>query len=364
MTSTDTRIVLTAGGTGGHVFPAEALAKELVSRNIDICFITDKRGNSFAGKFPQAEEFRINAGAYAGKPFLKKIHALFLMGIGIIQSLLLLHRLKPAAVVGFGGYAAFPASFAAGILRIPLILHEQNSVLGGANRVLAKRAALIATTFPSVERIPLKIPSAYTGVPLRPQILALRDKPYHTPTDTFDLLIFGGSQGATLFSRVIPQALKALPDDLKKKLKVTQQCRPADLPDVNKAYENSGLNVELSSFFSDIADRLERTSLVICRAGASSLAELCVAGRPSLIVPILCSPDTHQLKNARFIANNNGAFLCEEPDFTPAFLTAKIKELMNAPQRLKETAENAGKLGKPDAVTLFADAVLKTAKVS
>ena len=363
MTQEKTKIVLTAGGSGGHVFPAEALAKELVSRNIDICFITDKRGNSFTGKFPEAEEYRIHAGAYAGKPFLKKIWALVLMGIGIFQSLRLLKKIKPAAVVGFGGYAAFPASFAAGLLKIPLILHEQNSVLGGANRVLAKRAALIATTFPNVERIPAGIPSVHTGVPLRPQILALRDKPYHVPTDTFDLLIFGGSQGASVFSRVVPQALKALPDELKKRLVVTQQCRPADLPDVNDAYENSGLNVKLSSFFSDIDERLEKTSLVICRAGASSLAELCVAGRPSLIVPILCSPDAHQLKNARFIAENNGAFLCEEPAFTPAFLTAKITELMNAPQILTRTALNARNLGKPDAVASFANAVLKTAKV-
>ena len=363
MTQDNTRIVLTAGGSGGHVFPAEALAKELVARHIGICFITDKRGNSFTGKFPQAEEYRIHAGAYAGKPFLKKVWALFLMGLGILQSLRLLRKIKPAAVVGFGGYAAFPASFAAGLLRIPLILHEQNSVLGGANRVLAKRAALIATTFPSVERIPAKIPSVHTGVPLRPQILELRDKPYHVPSDTFDLLIFGGSQGASVFSRVIPQALKELPEDLKKRLKVTQQCRPADLPDVNNAYENSGLKVELSSFFSDIADRIERTSLVICRAGASSLAELCIAGRPSLIVPIYCSPDAHQLKNARFIAESDGAFLCEEPDFTPAFLTAKITELMNKPQILTQMALNARTLGKPDAVALFADAVLKTAKV-
>ena len=361
---TNIRIVLTAGGTGGHVFPAEALAKELVSRNIDICFITDRRGNSFAGKFPQAGEYRIFADAYAGKPILKKIRALFLMGVGILQSICLFLKIKPAAVVGFGGYAAFPASFAAGILGIPLILHEQNSVLGGANRVLAKRASLIATTFPVVERIPENIRSEYTGVPVRPQILALRDKPYRMPDEVFDLLIFGGSQGASVFSRVIPKALNALPENLKKRLKVTQQCRVTDLPDVNKAYENSGLSVELSSFFSDIADRIEKASLVVCRAGASSLAELCIAGRPALIVPILCSPDAHQLKNARFISKKNGAFLCEEPDFTPAWLTDKITELMNDPQRLKETAENAGKLGKPDAVSLFADAVLKTAKAS
>ena len=156
--------------------------------------------------------------------------------------------------------------------------------------------------------------------------------------------------------------MNALPDDLKKRLNVTQQCRAADLPEVQRAYENSGLTPELASFFSDIADRIEKTHLVICRAGASSLAELCVAGRPALIVPILRSPDAHQLKNAKFIAENDGAFLCEEPDFTPAWLMAKITELMNDPQQLEQTAQNAGKLGKPDAVSLFADAVLKTAE--
>lgn len=364
MTSEKTRIVLTAGGTGGHVFPAEALAEELVQREVDVCFITDRRGNSFSGKLPNAKEYRIFAGAYAGKPVLKKLFAMFLMGLGVLQSLIILKKIKPAAVVGFGGYAAFPASFAAGLLKIPLILHEQNSVLGGANRVLARKASLIATTFPNVERIPAGIPSAHTGVPVRPQILALRDKPYQPSSEgRFNLLIFGGSQGASIFSRVIPEALKAMPENLKKRLNVTQQCRAADLPEVRKAYENSGLEPELNSFFSDIADRFEKTHLVICRAGASSLAELCVAGRPSLIVPILRSPDAHQLKNARFIAENNGAFLCEEPDFTPARLTAKITELMNAPQQLEQTARNAGKLGKPDAVSLFADAVLKTAKV-
>ncbi|MBR1777995.1 MAG: undecaprenyldiphospho-muramoylpentapeptide beta-N-acetylglucosaminyltransferase [Alphaproteobacteria bacterium] len=362
MTSTNTHIVLTAGGSGGHVFPAEALAKELTQRNVEISFITDRRGNSFSGKFPEAKEYRIYAGAYAGKPLIKKLFALFLMGSGLIQSLLILHKIKPAAVVGFGGYAAFPASFAAGLLKIPLILHEQNSVLGGANRMLAKRATLIATTFPRVERIPAGIPSAYTGVPVRPEISAVRDTPYQTSTNTFNLLIFGGSQGASIFSHVIPDALKALPDDLKKRLNIAQQCRAADLPDVRKTYENSGLSPELAPFFSDMADRLTRAHLVICRAGASSLAELCIAGRPSLIVPILCSPDAHQLKNARFIAENNGAILCEEPDFTPDYLTAEITKVMNDPSVLAEAARRAKELGRPDAVRRFADAVLNTAK--
>lgn len=355
------KIVLTAGGSGGHVFPAEALAKELTADGAEISFITDRRGNSFSGRFPDSKEYRIFAGAYAGKPLLKKLWALFLMGAGILQSVLILRKIKPDAVVGFGGYAAFPASFAAGILKIPLILHEQNSVLGGANRVLGKRASLIATTFPDVERIPEGIKTEYTGVPVRPEILAARDQPYRPAAETFNLLIFGGSQGAAVFSRVLPAALTQLPEDIKKRLRISQQCRAADLPAVQKTYENSGLKPELAPFFTDMADRLTQAHLVICRAGASSIAELSVAGRPALIVPILRSADSHQLKNALFITKNNGAFLCEEPDFTPEYLSGKITEFVNTPQILTTAAENAKKLGKPDAVRLFAAAVLKTA---
>ncbi len=358
------QIVLTAGGTGGHVFPAEALARELTAAGTKVTFITDRRGNSFSGCFPESKEYRVFAGAYAGKPFLKKFWALFLMGIGILQSILILSKIKPNAVVGFGGYAAFPASFAAGILKIPLILHEQNSVLGGANRVLGKRAALIATTFPDVERIPEGVKTEYTGVPVRPEILAVRAQSYQPAGETFNLLIFGGSQGASLFSRVIPPALVQLPEEIKKRLRIVQQCRTEDLPAVRQAYDGSGLTVDLAPFFTDMADRLARAHFVICRAGASSIAELSTAGRPALIVPILRSPDSHQLKNALFIAKNNGAFLCEEPDFTPEYLSNKIKELINTPQILTTAAEKAKELGKPDAVHLLAAAVLKTARGS
>ncbi len=362
MSESAKKIVLTAGGSGGHVFPAEALAKELTARGVRVAFVTDRRGNSFSGRFPDLREYRVFAGAYAGKPLVKKAWALFLMMLGILQCLWIFIRTKPDAVVGFGGYAAFPASFAAGLLGVPLVLHEQNSVLGGANRVLSKRAALVATTFPAVERVPAGLKTAHTGVPVRPEILALRDRPRADADGCFHLLVFGGSQGASILSRVVPAALSRLPDSLKSRLRIAQQCRAADLPEVEKAYENSGLQVELAPFFTDMADRLAAADLVVCRAGASSIAELCVAGKPALIVPILRSPDAHQLKNAEYVARNGGAFLREEPDFTPEYLAAKIQELASDPDVLKQTAEKAKSLGKPDAVHLFADAVLNTAK--
>lgn len=356
---TDT-YVLTAGGTGGHVFPAQALAAELTDRGNAVCFITDRRGNSFSGQFPQSKEYRVFAGAYANLGKVRKIKALILMAFGILQCLFILRKIKPKAVVGFGGYASFPAAFAAGILGIPLVLHEQNSVLGGANRVLAKRASLIATTFSNVAKIPPKIKTAYTGVPVRPAILALSGVPYQAPADTFDLLIFGGSQGAHILSEVIPEALKALPVSVKYRLTASQQARAADLPALERAYADSGLKIELAPFFSDMDKRLAKASLVICRAGASTIAELTAAGRPAVIVPILRSPDAHQLHNAEFMSQNNAAFLIEEPDFTPEKLTALITELFNDAKKLITVANNAKLLAKPDAATLLADAVIET----
>ncbi len=354
------KVVLTAGGSGGHVFPAEALARELQANGIEVSFITDRRGNSFSGRFPHLKEYRVFAGAYAGKPFLKKVWAFILMGLGFLQSLLILRKLKPQAVVGFGGYASFPASLAAICLKIPLILHEQNSVLGGANRVLARYARLIATTFPSVEGLPEKVKTVHTGLPVRPEISALRDQPYLIAQTKFRLLVFGGSQGANIFSRIIPEALKNLPLEIKKRLQITQQCREQDLPFVQKAYEGSGLDVTLSSFFPDIDKHLAQAQLVICRAGASSIAELSIAGRPALIVPILHSADSHQLKNALFISQVEGAFLCKETEFSCDNLNKKIQELIANPQILAYTAQKAKEFGKPDAVHLLASAVIET----
>lgn len=355
------KFVLTAGGTGGHVFPAEALARELIEEGCDISFITDRRGGSFSGKFPQTAVHRVFARGYAGKNAVSKLWGLFLLGIGVLQSLWILKRLKPDAVVGFGGYAAFPASFAATLLGIPLILHEQNAVLGGANRVLAPRCRLIATTFPSVSRIPAGIPTVYTGVPVRPDILALNARPYPPVTPPFEILITGGSQGAKIFSGIVPDALKMLPETFRAGLKITQQCRPADMPRVAKAYENSGLNVELAPFFSDMPDRLKKAHLVICRAGASTIAELAVSGRPAVLVPILHAADGHQRANALFLAEAGGAWLCTEPEFTPDWLAFKIQELFHNPKMLITASVSAKRCGNPDAAKRLAQAVLQTA---
>lgn len=355
------KIILTAGGSGGHVFPAEALAKELIERGHIVSFITDKRGNTFSGQFPLTSEFHVFAAGYAGKGFIMKIWSLFLLGLGVLQSLWILKKQKPDAVIGFGGYASFPACYAATLLKIPVILHEQNAVLGGANRILAQKSSLIATTFPSVQKIPVTVKKVYTGMPIRPEILALEALPYPDPVPPFQILITGGSQGAKIFSRIVPDALKALPETLKTEIKITQQARPEDMPKVAQAYENSGLDVELATFFSDMPGRLNTAHLVICRAGASTISELTVAGRPAIIVPFLNAADKHQQANARSLAETEGVWVKEEPDFTSQWLTFKIQELFNNPKMLITAAENVKSRKKTDAVSLLADAVLQIA---
>lgn len=356
------KFILTAGGSGGHVFPAQALAKELVSRGHEVIFITDRRGTSFSSMFPSSKEYKIFAGAYANLNKIKKIKALFSMGIGILQSIYLILKIKPNAVVGFGGYASFPAAFAAEILDIPLIIHEQNSVLGGANRFLAKKSAAIATTFPKVKRIPKNVNTFYTGVPVRPEILSMNTLSYQNKNDIFKLLIFGGSQGAKIFSKIVPEAIKLLPKEIKANMQISQQARNDDLESLKLSYKEMNIDVEISSFFDNIAERLKETNLLICRAGASTIAELTTVGTPAIIVPILHSPDSHQLYNAKFVEENEACILMEETIFTAENLSNEIKNLYNNRTLLENMSKNAKKLAKLDAVSLFTDTVLKNCK--
>ena len=355
-------VVLSAGGTGGHVFPAQALAERLTTAGYDITFVTDRRGNSFSDKFPECSEIRVFAKGYAGKGLSGKISALFFLGVGTMQCVVRFLIRRPSAVVGFGGYAAFPACLAAIALKIPLILHEQNSVLGGANRFLGKHAALIATSFEKVARLPAHVPTVHTGLPLRPDLLALKDLPYPALTPPYFLLITGGSQGARIFADVIPEALKRLPEPLKSRLKIAHQCRADDLDRVNAAYKDSGLDVETAAFFKDMPERLKKAHLMICRAGASSIAELEISGRPAIIVPIYVSPDAHQLHNAQTAVDAGGAVLIEEPDFTPENLAKTISGLFDDEKRLITASAALKSLSRPDAADLLAQAVDKTVK--
>jgi len=350
-------ILLAAGGTGGHVFPAEALAAELQRRGHEVGFVTDTRGTGFGKGLDGVQIHRIPAGTPTGK----RLTGQFLAGVeiarGTLAAFLLLRRLRPLAAVGFGGYPALPLMLAATQSRLPSVIHEQNAVLGRVNRLLAKRADVIALSFEATRLLPRAARLAVTGNPLRPAILAAADTAYAAPTDEIRLLVLGGSQGARIFSDVVPAALLALPEALRARLQVTQQCRPEDLERVRAAYAQAGIRAETASFFADVATRLADTHLVVSRSGASSTAEIAAIGRPALLVPYAHATDDHQTANAETLVRVGAAQRVAQGDFTVTRAQQDLGALLSNPAGLVTMAAAAKSLGRPDATTSLADLV-------
>lgn len=352
-------IVLAAGGTGGHLFPAEALARELMSRGYRVALVTDRRGQAFGEKLG-VDLHRIRAGRFSGG-IADKVVGIAELALGTLEAQRLLRRLGPAAVVGFGGYPSVPTMLAAARLKLPTVIHEQNALLGKANRLLAPRATRIATSFAETRGIRPEDRGrvTLTGNPVRPAIGAVRGTAYPTPTadGPFRLLVIGGSQGAHILSEIVPPALAALPDRERQRLVVAQQARPEDLDAVRGRYDGSGIEIELASFFDDIPDRLVRTHLVISRAGASSVAELEVVGRPAILVPFAHAAEDHQSLNARALAAAGAAWVLREAEFTTQILATRLTALIDDPNRLAHAAAAAFALGKPQAGHALAELV-------
>lgn len=296
------QIVLASGGTGGHIFPARALAEELTVRGFEVTLITDMRGEKYDDLFPGVTILQVKSGSPSLGGLIGKVKAVGALIIGFLQSRKILRRIKPLAVVGFGGYPSMPPAAAAASLGIPLVLHEQNAVLGRVNKLLAGYAKVIATSFDNTESPDNETANKmiYTGNPVRRAMLPLFGKGYRSPasSEPINLLVLGGSQGATILSDVVPVALAALPDDLKSRLHVTQQCRAEDIEKVRALYRKSGIEANLARFFDNVAELLAECHLAITRSGASTLSELTVAGRPSLLVPYKHAMDDHQRRNA------------------------------------------------------------------
>jgi UDP-N-acetylglucosamine--N-acetylmuramyl-(pentapeptide) pyrophosphoryl-undecaprenol N-acetylglucosamine transferase len=355
-------IILAAGGTGGHLFPAEALAEALKSEGHNVILITDKRFNDYKGILGSLERHTIRAGKLGGS-LLKKIKAVSDMCIGIIQARALLKRLKPDAVVGFGGYPSFPTLYAATGLGIKTIIHEQNSVLGRANRMLIKRVNAVATTFPDTRYIEDEyIPKiTLTGNPVRAAIRALHDIPYPELSHEghIRILVTGGSQGASVFSSIIPAAIAALPGALRSRIRIDQQCREADLEATRAAYAEINVSADLSSFFTDIPARLASAHLVIARAGASTIAELSAAGRPSIVVPLPNAMDNHQYYNANALEETGAGWMMPQEGFTAAALSTRIEAFLSLPESLSRAASYARKTGKLHAARDLAILVLQ-----
>jgi len=357
---TSEMIVIAAGGTGGHFFPAEALAAELLARGRRIALLTDARSGGLRSEVFAGHDHHVIRGAgIAGRGIARAAQAIVAIAAGTVQSRSILARLRAAAVVGFGGYPSVAPTLATRLMRHrpAVILHEQNAVLGRANRFLAGRADALALSFAGTERVPETAATVVTGNPVRPAIAALAETTYAPPTDTINLLILGGSLGARVFSDVVPPALAALPAHLRARLTVVQQCRPEDLDRVRAAYAQAGISAELAAFFPAMADRLTRAHLVIARAGASTVAELAVAGRPSILVPLPGAIDDHQSANARALADARGASVIAQPGFMPASLAERLALLLNAPDMLAHAAHAARRVACPDATVRLADLV-------
>lgn len=361
----DRTVMLSAGGTGGHLFPALALAQELKRRGWEVDLITDMRGDRYGTGFPARDVYKVPAATLASRSPVALARLAFVLARGIWSARGVLRRVRPAAIAGFGGYPTFPPIIAAKLCGVPALVHEQNAVMGRANRVLQRFATVIALSFEKTRYVPeaAAAKSRFTGIPVRDKVIAAASAPYRTPgkTGKFQLVIFGGSQGARYFSETLPPALALLPDALKKRLNVVQQCREEDIERVDGAYRKSGITAELATFFADLPERLAAAHLVVARAGASTVAELAVLGRPAILVPFSHALDNDQLENATRLQQAGGAWCLPERELSAEKLSAEIERLMTQPGQLVEAAKAARNCGKPSAVSLLADEVERLA---
>jgi UDP-N-acetylglucosamine--N-acetylmuramyl-(pentapeptide) pyrophosphoryl-undecaprenol N-acetylglucosamine transferase len=353
-------VVIAAGGTGGHLFPAEALAAELVARGQGIVLMTDARSGGLASPvFAGRESFILPGMGVFGKGPLHAARALAVIAGGALKARSILSGLDASVLVGFGGYPCVAPVLGARMLRRRphLLLHEQNAVLGRANRLLARLVDTVALSHPATIRVPGTARSVVSGNPVRAGIAALAGQGYRRPHEAIRLLVLGGSLGARVFSDVLPAALALLAPQHRARIAVMQQCRPEDLDRVRAAYAAAGIRAELSSFFADMAGKFAAAHLVISRAGATTVAELAVAGRPAIFVPLPIAIDDDQTLNARTLVAAGGAILMPQPTFTPAALACRLDSLFSDPQQLAAMAENAAGQGHADAASRLADLV-------
>ena len=358
--------VIAAGGTGGHLFPAQAMAEELIRRGWRIVLATDERGAQYAGDFPAEERIPLTARTYKrGNPF-----SMFGAGLAALQGAgearAAFTRIKPNVVVGFGGYPSAPGLMAAFAARIPTVVHEQNAVLGGANRRLVGRATAVACAFPALGKA---LPSVaaravVVGNPVRPEIRALYDVAYKAPSANgpINLLITGGSQGARLLSKLMPVAVAALPEDLRTRLTVQQQTRAESMDLARATYADALVKAEIAPFFRDMAGRLKAAHLVVGRAGSGTVNEFAIAGKPAILIHLGIAVDDDQGQNAKVLADAGGAVVIREPALTVDSMAGALRDLLTDPERLSRMSAAARSIAKPDAASRLADLVEMTAR--
>ena len=357
--------VLAAGGTGGHMIPAHALAEELMRRGHRVALVTDDRGARIPGLFDGVQVHILPAGRLSGGPigWFRALRKIFL---GRTMALRLYETFRPAAVIGFGGYPALPALMAAQRDGIPTLIHEQNAVLGRVNRLVSGKVDAIATAYEQVDRLAGGVAGKVTlvGNPVRDEVLALRDQPFPELGEDgiFRVLVTGGSQGATVLSRIVPEGLGMLPEHFRRRLQVTQQCRAEDIEEVRARYAALGIPADLATYIHDMPEKLAWSHLVIARAGASTIAELTTAGRPAILIPLPSATDDHQTANAREMAKAGGARMVSQKTFTPVELAKQMQKLGIEPAALANAAARARAVGRPHAASDLADLVERTGR--
>jgi UDP-N-acetylglucosamine--N-acetylmuramyl-(pentapeptide) pyrophosphoryl-undecaprenol N-acetylglucosamine transferase len=365
--STSPLILLAAGGTGGHLFPAEALGVELMKRGLRVRLATDSRALRYSGLFSRDMIDVVPSETVRSRAPWSLAYSGLTLAAGVAVALNLMRRLKPAAVVGFGGYPTLPPLLAARLVGIPRIIHDANAVLGRANRFLSSRVNAIATSLPGVlDRDPaLASKTTTVGTPMRPAILAAAAVRYSAPeaSGPFRLLVVGGSQGARVMADIVPGAIERLEPSVWNRLVLTQQVREEDMARVRAVYDRLKINAELAPFFTDLPAKLASHHLVVSRSGAGTVAELAAIGRPSILVPLPGAIDQDQFANAGVLSQAGGALLIPQAEFTQDRLASEISSLAAEPARLTAMAEAARKAGRLDAAQRMADLVMKVAGI-
>jgi UDP-N-acetylglucosamine--N-acetylmuramyl-(pentapeptide) pyrophosphoryl-undecaprenol N-acetylglucosamine transferase len=355
----DRPILLAAGGTGGHLFPAAALAQELARRGYAVELATDARAEKYGDDFPARAVHNIPSATLTGRSPGAVVKTFSRLGLGFMGARKLLKRIQPAAVIGFGGYPTLPPIFAARSLGIPTAVHEQNAIMGRANRLLSRFVDRVAVSFDATKKLPrgAGAKARLTGTPVRDTVLAYRDVPYvpPDPAGRMLLLVFGGSQGAHFFAELMPPALALLPARFRWRLTLVQQAREEDMESLRAAYEEAGFAAHLAPFFRDLPERIATSHLVIARSGASTVTELMTIGRPALLVPLPHALDNDQLENATRLQEGGGGWCVRQSELTPERLAQELERLFGAPQLLGEAAAKAKAMAHTDAVTKLAD---------
>ncbi len=357
-------ILLAAGGTGGHLFPAEACALELLEQGAEVAIATDKRGQGFSRleKSSPIKIVRFSGGGVASGSFFKKIIGGLGLIKGIFEAFFWFKKHRPQVAIGFGGFASIPAIMAARLTSTPYILHEQNAVLGRANRFLAKKATIIATGFQKVKKIPPHIHQKWVGTPVRGNFLLKPERNYEA-TRNFHLLIMGGSQGAKIFSDLIPKAIQKLPEAVQERIAVTQQVRAEYMNMAEKAWQGSKAQYEIAPFFSDIDKKMGEAHLYIGRAGASSLSECLAMALPAIMVPYPYAVDNHQYYNALNLSEQNCGWVISEEVLTTDMLAETLTSLIYEPKKLQDVSHTCRQTAKLDAAKKISQMALSLSRL-